>query len=179
MNEWLYVGLFFIVGLTFTGRICPAPSETACVLGINQPAITIEEIEKHIIEIAFEKGFVLPKKPNLRSGKKVAVIGSGPAGLAAAAQLNYAGHSVTVFERDDAPGGLLRYGIPDFKLEKWVIDRRIKLMEEEGIIFKCLANVGVNVSINDILKFASFLKARKLRHYKTFSKHMGIYFSRV
>ncbi|MBK9379933.1 MAG: glutamate synthase subunit beta [Chitinophagaceae bacterium] len=136
----------------FTGRICPAPCETACVLGINQPAITIEEIEKHIIEIAFEKGFVLPKKPNLRSGKKVAVIGSGPAGLAAAAQLNYAGHSVTVFERDDAPGGLLRYGIPDFKLEKWVIDRRIKLMEEEGIIFKCLANVGVNVSINDILR---------------------------
>ena len=136
----------------FTGRICPAPCETACVLGINQPAITIEEIEKHIIEIAFDKGFVKPRKPNLRSGKKVAVIGSGPAGLAAAAQLNYAGHTVTVFERDDAPGGLLRYGIPDFKLEKWVIDRRIKLMEEEGIIFKCLANVGVNVRINDILR---------------------------
>lgn len=136
----------------FTGRICPAPCETACVLGINQPAITIEEIEKHIIEIAFDKGFVKPRKPNLRSGKKVAVIGSGPAGLAAAAQLNYAGHTATVFERDDAPGGLLRYGIPDFKLEKWVIDRRIKLMEEEGIIFKCLANVGVNVSINDILR---------------------------
>lgn len=136
----------------FTGRICPAPCETACVLGINQPAIAIEEIEKHIIEIAFEKGFVKPHNPNLRSGKKVAVIGSGPAGLAAAAQLNYAGHTVTVFERDDAPGGLLRYGIPDFKLEKWVIDRRIKLMEEEGIVFKCLANVGVNVSINDILR---------------------------
>lgn len=136
----------------FTGRICPAPCETACVLGINQPAIAIEEIEKHIIEIAFEKGFVKPHNLNLRSGKKVAVIGSGPAGLAAAAQLNYAGHTVTVFERDDAPGGLLRYGIPDFKLEKWVIDRRIKLMEEEGIVFKCLANVGVNVSINDILR---------------------------
>lgn len=136
----------------FTGRICPAPCETACVLGINQPAITIEEIEKHIIEIAFEKGFVQPRKPNLRSGKKVAVIGSGPAGLAAAAQLNYAGHTVTVFERDDAPGGLLRYGIPDFKLEKWVIDRRIAVMEEEGIVFKCLANVGVNVSINDVLR---------------------------
>lgn len=136
----------------FTGRICPAPCETACVLGINQPAITIEEIEKHIIEIAFEKGFVQPRKPNLRSGKKVAVIGSGPAGLAAAAQLNYAGHTVTIFERDDAPGGLLRYGIPDFKLEKWVIDRRIAVMEEEGIIFKCLANVGVNVSINDVLR---------------------------
>ncbi len=136
----------------FTGRICPAPCETACVLGINQPAITIEEIEKHIIEIAFDKGFVKPRKPNLRSGKKVAVIGSGPAGLAAAAQLNYAGHAVTVFERDDAPGGLLRYGIPDFKLEKWVVDRRIKLMAEEGIVFKCLANVGVNVSVNDVLR---------------------------
>ena len=136
----------------FTGRICPAPCETACVLGINQPAIAIEEIEKHIIEIAFENGFVTPHKPNLLSGKKVAVIGSGPAGLAAAAQLNYAGHSVTVFERDDAPGGLLRYGIPDFKLEKWVIDRRIKLMEEEGVQFKCHANVGVNISINELLR---------------------------
>jgi glutamate synthase (NADPH) small chain len=136
----------------FTGRICPAPCETACVLGINQPAVAIEEIEKHIIEIAFENGFVKPKKPNLRSGKKIAVIGSGPAGLAAAAQLNYAGHTVIVFERDDAPGGLLRYGIPDFKLEKWVVDRRIKLMEEEGIVFRCLANVGVNVNINDILR---------------------------
>ena len=136
----------------FTGRICPAPCETACVLGINQPAITIEEIEKHIIEIAFDKGFVTPRKPNLRSGKKVAVIGSGPAGLAAAAQLNYAGHTVTVFERDDAPGGLLRYGIPDFKLEKWVVDRRIKLMEEEGVVFRCHANVGVNISINDLLR---------------------------
>jgi glutamate synthase (NADPH/NADH) small chain len=136
----------------FTGRICPAPCESACVLGINQPPVAIEEIEKHIIEIAFDNGFVKPKKPNLRSGKKIAVIGSGPAGLAAAAQLNYAGHTVTVFERDDAPGGLLRYGIPDFKLEKWVVDRRVKLMEEEGVIFKCLANVGVNVSINDILR---------------------------
>jgi len=136
----------------FTGRICPAPCESACVLGINQPAITIEEIEKHIIEIAFDKGFVKPRKPNLRTGKKVAVIGSGPAGLAAAAQLNYAGHTVTVYERDDAPGGLLRYGIPDFKLEKWVVDRRIKLLEEEGIVFNCNANVGVNVSINDLLR---------------------------
>ncbi|HEX2606019.1 MAG TPA: glutamate synthase subunit beta, partial [Flavisolibacter sp.] len=136
----------------FTGRICPAPCESACVLGINQPAITIEEIEKHIIEIAFDKGFVKPFLPHYRSGKKVAIIGSGPAGLAAAAQLNYAGHQVTVFERDDAPGGLLRYGIPDFKLEKWVIDRRIALMEEEGIVFKCRANVGVNIRINDLLR---------------------------
>src|SRR6478609_9671887 len=136
----------------FTGRICPAPCESSCVLGINQPPVTIEEIEKHIIEIAFEKGFVQPKKINIRTGKKVAVIGSGPAGLAAAAQLNYAGHLVTVFERDDAPGGLLRYGIPDFKLEKWVVDRRLKLLEEEGIVFKCNANVGVNILVNEILE---------------------------
>jgi glutamate synthase (NADPH/NADH) small chain len=136
----------------FTGRICPAPCETACVLGINQPAITIEEIEKHIIEIAFEKGFVQPKIPNVRTGKKIAVVGSGPAGMAAAAQLNYAGHQVTVFERDDEPGGLLRYGIPDFKLEKWVVERRINVMKEEGVEFKCNANVGVNISINDLLR---------------------------
>lgn len=136
----------------FTGRICPAPCESACVLGINQPPVSIEEIEKHIIEIAFEKGFVKAKKPNVRTGKKIAVIGSGPAGLAAAAQLNYAGHTVHVYERDDAAGGLLRYGIPDFKLDKWVIDRRIALLEEEGITFHYLANVGVNISINDLLR---------------------------
>jgi glutamate synthase (NADPH) small chain len=136
----------------FTGRICPAPCESACVLGINQPPVAIEEIERHIIEIAFEKGFVRPQIPGYRTGKKVAVIGSGPAGLAAAAQLNYAGHSVTVFERDARPGGLLRYGIPDFKLEKWVVDRRIALMQEEGVLFNCNANVGVNVSIHDILR---------------------------
>lgn len=136
----------------FTGRICPAPCESACVLGINQPAVAIEEIEKHIIEIAFEKGFVQPRQPNMRTGKKVAVVGSGPAGLAAAAQLNYAGHHVTVFERDDRPGGLLRYGIPDFKLEKWVVERRVKLMEEEGVLFRCNANVGLNISIADLLR---------------------------
>jgi glutamate synthase (NADPH/NADH) small chain len=136
----------------FTGRICPAPCESSCVLGINQPAITIEEIEKHIIEIAFENGFVQPKIPNLRTGKKVAIVGSGPAGMAAAVQLNYAGHQVTIYERDDEPGGLLRYGIPDFKLEKWVVERRIKLMKEEGIVINCNANVGVNISINDLLR---------------------------
>lgn len=127
----------------FTGRICPAPCEAACVLGINKPPVTIEEIEKHIIEIAFKKGFVKANTPILRSGKNVAVIGSGPAGLAAAAQLNKAGHSVTVYERDDRPGGLLRYGIPDFKLEKSVIDRRLAVMEEEGIKFVCNVEVGM------------------------------------
>jgi glutamate synthase (NADPH/NADH) small chain len=136
----------------FTGRICPAPCETSCVLGINQPAITIEEIEKHIIEIAFENGYVHPKIPNVRTGKKIAIIGSGPAGMAAAAQLNTAGHSVTIFERDDEPGGLLRYGIPDFKLEKWVVERRFKLMQDAGIEIRCNANVGVNISINDLLR---------------------------
>ena len=136
----------------FTGRICPAPCETSCVLGINQPAITIEEIEKHIIEIAFENGYVQPKIPTVRTGKKIAVIGSGPAGMAAATQLNSAGHHVTIFERDDAPGGLLRYGIPDFKLEKWVIQRRIDLMMEEGVEIKCNSNVGVNISIDDLLR---------------------------
>jgi glutamate synthase (NADPH/NADH) small chain len=136
----------------FTGRICPAPCESACVLGINQPPVAIEEIEKHIAEIAFEKGYVHARKPHLRTGKKVAVVGSGPAGLAAAAQLNYAGHQVTVYERDEKPGGLLRYGIPDFKLGKDIVDRRIRLMEEEGITFRCHANVGVNVNLNDLLR---------------------------
>ena len=136
----------------FTGRICPAPCESSCVLGINQPAVTIEEIEKHIIEIAFEKGFVKAKQPNIRTGKKIAVVGSGPAGLAAAAQLNSAGHTVTVFERDDAPGGLLRYGIPDFKLEKWIIDRRIGILEMEGIVFQCNINVGVDMGINELMR---------------------------
>ena len=136
----------------FTGRICPAPCESACVLGINQPPVAIEEIEKHIIEIAFDKGFVNARPPHVRTGKKIAVIGSGPAGLAAAAQLNQAGHTVTVYEKDDAIGGLLRYGIPDFKLEKWVIDRRVKLLEEEGITFKVNAHVGVNVNVNDLMR---------------------------
>jgi len=134
----------------FTGRICPAPCESACVLGINKPPVTIEEIEKSIGEVAFEKGYVRAKIPAARTGKKVAVVGSGPAGLAAAAQLNSAGHSVTVFERADKVGGLLRYGIPDFKLEKWVVERRIKLMEEEGVEFMTNANVGVNIAVKDL-----------------------------
>jgi glutamate synthase (NADPH) small chain len=134
----------------FTGRICPAPCESACVLAINKPAVTIEYIEKSIIEKAFELGLVVPKIPANRTGKKVAVIGSGPAGLAAAAQLNAAGHSVTVFERADEVGGLMRYGIPDFKLDKGVLDRRINLMKEEGIVFRTKANVGVNVKVTQL-----------------------------
>ena len=136
----------------FTGRICPAPCESACVLGINKPAVAIEEIEKHIIEIAYSKGLVKVNAPILRSGKTVAVVGSGPAGLAAAAQLNKAGHEVTVFERDDNPGGLLRYGIPDFKLEKWVVERRVKVLEEEGIVFKCNTEVGKDITADELVR---------------------------
>jgi glutamate synthase (NADPH) small chain len=136
----------------FTGRICPAPCEASCVLGINKPPVTIEEIEKSIAEVAFEKGFIKAKIPAMRTGKKIAVVGSGPSGLAAAAQLNSAGHSVTVFERADKIGGLLRYGIPDFKLEKWVIDRRLKIMEEEGVEFRTNANVGKNIKVKDLVK---------------------------
>lgn len=136
----------------FTGRICPAPCEAACVLGINKPAIAIEEIEKHIIEIAFEKGFVKAYNPILKTGKSVAIVGSGPAGLAAAAQLNKVGHQVTVFERDDRAGGLLRYGIPDFKLDKTIVERRIKLMVESGITFKYNTEVGKDVSAKDLVK---------------------------
>ena len=130
----------------FTGRICPAPCEASCVLSINNSPVTIEYIEKTIAEQAYEKGYIKPNPPKTRTGKRVAVVGSGPAGLAAAAQLNKAGHWVTVFERSDRIGGLLRYGIPDFKLEKYVIDRRLRLMEQEGIIFRTNAHVGVNIS---------------------------------
>lgn len=136
----------------FTGRICPAPCESACVLGINKPPVAIEEIEKHIIEIAYEKNLVKPTAPLIKSGKKVAVVGAGPAGLAAAAQLIKAGHAVTVYERDDKPGGLLRYGIPDFKLEKWVVERRVKVMEEDGVVFKCNVEVGKDIAADEILR---------------------------
>ena len=129
----------------FTGKICPAPCEAACVLGINQPAVTIERIEEKISEIAFEHGWVKAKTPKTRTGKKVAIIGSGPAGLAAAEQLNKVGHSVTVFEKNINPGGLLRYGIPDFKLEKNVVKRRLDLLKESGIEFVVNANVGDNI----------------------------------
>jgi len=130
----------------FTGRICPAPCEASCVLSINNKPVTIEYIEKTIAEQAFEKGYIKPNPPKTRTGKRIAIVGSGPAGLAAAAQLNKAGHWVTVFERSDRIGGLLRYGIPDFKLEKHIVDRRVRLMEQEGIIFRTNAHVGVNIS---------------------------------
>ncbi|MCB0568724.1 MAG: glutamate synthase subunit beta, partial [Phaeodactylibacter sp.] len=135
----------------FTGRICPAPCEAACVLGINQPPVAIEHIEKSIAEEGFRKGYIRPQPPAMRTGKKVAVVGSGPAGLAAAAQLNKAGHLVTVFERNDSIGGLLRYGIPDFKLEKGVVERRVALMEAEGVRFRTNANVGENVDPQGLL----------------------------
>lgn len=130
----------------FTGRICPAPCEKSCVLGLNQSPVTIEHIEKTIAEKAFEEGWIQPKVPKTRTGRKVAVIGSGPGGMAAAHYLNQMGHEVTVFERDEAPGGLLRYGIPDFKMEKWVIDRRLNMMIEEGVKFVCNVEIGVNIS---------------------------------
>jgi len=136
----------------FTGRLCPAPCEEACVLGINEPPVTIEQIEKEIVENAFAEGWIKPEPPAVRTGKKIAVIGSGPAGLAAAQQLNRAGHTVTVFERDDRIGGLLRYGIPDFKMEKSVIDRRLKIMEAEGVVFKPSTNVGKDISADQLRK---------------------------
>ncbi len=129
----------------FTGRVCPAPCEAACVLGINEDPVAIKQIEMAIADRAFDEGWVVAEPPADRSGKRVAVVGSGPAGLAAAQQLNRAGHLVTVFERSDRPGGLMMYGIPDFKLEKWRVWRRIRQMEEEGIEFRCGVNVGKDI----------------------------------
>ena len=126
----------------FTGQLCPAPCEASCVLGINDDPVTIKQIEVSIIDRALDEGWVVPEPPAVRTGKKVAVVGSGPAGLAAAEQLDRAGHLVTVFERADRIGGLLRYGIPDFKMEKRVLDRRLAQMEEEGVVFRPNADVG-------------------------------------
>jgi glutamate synthase (NADPH) small chain len=134
----------------FTGRICPAPCEEACVLKINSDAVTIKQIEKQIIDHAFAEGWIAPVPPSHRTGKRVAVVGSGPAGLAAAAQLNRAGHTVEVLERADRIGGLLMYGIPDFKLEKWIVERRLQQMRDEGVVFRVNANVGVNVAVDDL-----------------------------
>lgn len=136
----------------FTGRICPAPCEASCVLGINKDPVAIELIEKSIAEKAYELGLIKANPPEKRTGKKVAVIGSGPAGLAAADQLNQAGHEVTLYEKDAKVGGLLRYGIPDFKLEKWVIDRRVTLMQDEGVIFAPNTEIGTTVQAEEILK---------------------------
>jgi glutamate synthase (NADPH/NADH) small chain len=134
----------------FTGRLCPAPCEGACVLGINSDPVTIKSVEVAIIDRAFDEGWVTARPPVVRTGKRVAVVGSGPAGLAAAAQLNLAGHWVTVFERADRIGGLLRYGIPEFKLEKRVLDRRIDLLAEEGVMFKTRVNIGVDLPVDDL-----------------------------
>jgi len=141
----------------FTGRLCPAPCEAACVLGIINPPVSIEMIEKYIVERGFKEGWIKPKQPLKRTGKKIAVIGSGPAGLAAAQQLNKAGHHVEVFERDSKVGGLLRYGIPDFKLEKHIIDRRVELLIKEGIIFRTNMEVGKNFSVEDLELYDSIV----------------------
>lgn len=137
----------------FTGRLCPAPCEKSCVLGIIKDPISIENIEKNIVERGFAEGWIKPQIPAIRTGKTVAIVGSGPAGLAAAQQLNRAGHTVTVFERDNAIGGLLRYGIPNFKLEKGIIDRRVAILEAEGIVFKTNVHVGVNYSTEELKAF--------------------------
>jgi glutamate synthase (NADPH) small chain len=134
----------------FTGRLCPAPCEAACVLGINADPVTIKQVEVEIIDRAFASGWVTAMPPAQRTGRKVAVVGSGPAGLAAAQQLTRAGHTVTVFERDDVPGGLLRYGIPEFKMEKRHLDRRLDQMRAEGTIFECGAHVGVDITAEEL-----------------------------
>jgi len=134
-----------------TGRLCPALCEYSCVLGINDDPVTIRENELNIIEYAFENGWVKPNPPQKRTGKRVAVIGSGPAGLTCATLLNQAGHSVVVFEKADKPGGFLRYGIPDFKLEKHILDRRINIYEKEGIVFKTTLNIGLDLTVNELL----------------------------
>ncbi len=166
----------------FTGRLCPAPCEEACVLGITDPPVAIELLEKSIIEHAFKKGWVIPRPPKMRTGKRIAIVGSGPAGLAAAQQLNVAGHSVTVFERDDRIGGLLRYGIPDFKMKKKVLDRRLAILEAEGIVFKPNSHVGKNISVEQLRDFDAILlcvgatKPRRLMNLNG-SELQGIHFA--
>src|SRR6187455_2851156 len=130
----------------FTGRLCPAPCEAACVLGINQDPVTIKQVEVSIVDRAWDEGWVVPVPPSVKTGERVAVVGSGPAGLAAAQQLTRAGHDVVVYERADRIGGLLRYGIPNFKMEKRVLDRRIAQMRAEGTIFRTSVDVGADVS---------------------------------
>jgi glutamate synthase (NADPH/NADH) small chain len=134
----------------FTGRLCPAPCETSCVVGINREPVTIKNVEVAIIDKGWDERRVTPQPPEWHNGKRVAVVGSGPAGLAAAQQLTRAGHTVVVFERDDAPGGLMRYGIPEFKMEKSVLDRRIEQMEDEGTNFRCGVEVGVKITGSEL-----------------------------
>jgi glutamate synthase (NADPH/NADH) small chain len=144
----------------FTGRICPAPCETSCVLGINEPPVTIRQIEKTIIDHAWQKGWIRPEPPREESGKRVAVIGSGPAGLAAAQQLRRAGHAVTVFEKNEKPGGLLRFGIPNFKLEKHILERRLQQMVQEGVEFETNITVGQDISVEELReKYSALLLA--------------------
>ena len=149
----------------FTGRVCPAPCEASCVLGINQPPVTIKQIEKNIVERGFHEGWIHPELPKIRTGKKVAIVGSGPAGLAAAQQLCRAGHTVVVYEKADRIGGLLRYGIPQFKLEKQVLDRRLEQMSAEGVQFVTSAEVGKNVSVDTLRnEFDAILLAGGAEH---------------
>jgi glutamate synthase (NADPH/NADH) small chain len=135
----------------FTGKLCPAPCEASCVLGINDDPVTIKQIEASIIDKAWDEGWVVPQPPRIHTGRKVAIVGSGPAGLACAQQLARVGHSVTVFERADRIGGLLRYGIPDFKMEKRHLDRRLAQMEAEGVVFRPGVNVGVDITAQQLL----------------------------
>lgn len=165
-----------------TGRVCPALCEYACILGLNDDAVTIRENELAIVEYGFKNGLIKPKRVKTKTGKKVGIIGSGPAGLSAAAQLNKAGHSVTVFERDDLPGGILRYGIPDFKLEKNILDRRINIWKKEGVIFKTGVNVGIGYSTEKLVDdFDAVLLAggsRVPRDLKIEGRELkGIYFA--
>jgi len=134
----------------FTGRICPAPCEAACVLGISEPPVTIKQIEKTIVDRAFAEGWIMPEPPQQLSGKRVAIVGSGPAGLAAAQQLRRAGHAVAVYEKNDRIGGLMRYGIPNFKMEKHLIDRRLDQMRAEGVEFVPNAHIGRDIPIEDL-----------------------------
>ena len=145
--------------------MCPAPCEAACVLGIINPPVSIELIEKNIVEKGFENGWIQPNLPEKRTGKKIAIIGSGPAGLAAAQQLNFAGHLVEVYERDSKIGGLLRYGIPDFKLEKNVIDRRIDIMQKEGVIFKTNIEIGKQITIEQLKKEFDIIECSGVLHH--------------
>ena len=166
----------------FTGRICPAPCEASCVLGINQPPVTIKNIEKNVVERGFEEGWIRPEPPRHRTGARVAVVGSGPAGLAAAQQLCRAGHSVAVYEKADRIGGLLRYGIPHFKLEKHIIDRRLDQMTAEGVKFITNAHVGHNVPVEDLLQdFDAIILAggaEQPRHLKVPGRELrGIHFA--